>query len=49
MDLSNFYLITPMQEYEYMHLHLNLIPYKIIQCYNLLDLVNDQGWVYVKI
>jgi hypothetical protein len=49
MDLSNFYLMTPMKEYEYMRLCLDLIPDKIVQQYNLHELVNDQGWVYVKI
>lgn len=48
MDFSNFYLMTPIQEYKYKCL-LNLIPNKIIQRYNLLDLANDQGWVYVEI
>jgi hypothetical protein len=49
MDLSNFYLMTPMKEYEYMQLRLELIPDKIIHQYNLRDLVGEQGWVYVII
>ncbi len=48
MDLSNFYLMTPMKEYEYMRLRLEVIPDKIIRQYNLRDLVNKQGWVYVE-
>jgi hypothetical protein len=49
MDLSNFYLMTPMKEYKYMRLCLDLIPNEIVQKYNLHDLVDDQGWAYVKI
>jgi hypothetical protein len=49
MDLSNFYLVTPMKEYKYLCLQLELIPDKIICQYNLRDLANEQGWVYVKI
>jgi hypothetical protein len=49
MDLSNFYLMTPMQEYEYIWLWIELIPQKIIHQYNLRDLVNEEGWAYVKI
>jgi hypothetical protein len=49
MDLSNFYLMTPMTDYEYMRLRLNLIPDEIIRRYNLLDQVDGQGWIYVEI
>jgi hypothetical protein len=49
MDLSNFSLMTPMKEYEYMRLRLKLIPDKIIRHYNLRDLIDEQGWVYVEI
>jgi hypothetical protein len=49
MDLSNFYLMTPMKEYEYIQIRLKLIPDKIIHQYNLRELVDDQGWVYVEI
>ncbi len=49
MDLLNFYRMTPMKEYEYMRLCLDLIPNKIVQKYNLHNLANGQGWVYVKI
>ena len=49
MDLSNFYLMTPMSNYKYMRLSLDLIPDEIVQRYNLLARVNNQGWVYVEI
>jgi hypothetical protein len=38
-----------MLEYEFMRLQLELISNKIINKYNLRDLVDNQGWVYVKI
>jgi hypothetical protein len=49
MDLANFYLMTPMKEYEYMQLRLKLTPNEIIHQYNLKDLINEQGWVYLEI
>jgi hypothetical protein len=42
IDLANFYLMTPMMEYEYMRLQLELIHDEIIDNYNLRDLVNNQ-------
>ncbi len=41
--------MTPIKEYEYMRLRLKFIPNKIIRQYNLGDLVNEQGWVYIRI
>jgi hypothetical protein len=35
--------MTPTKEYEYMQLQLKLIPN------NIIDLVDEQGWVYIKI
>jgi hypothetical protein len=35
--------MTPTTEYEYMTLRLELIPNKIIDKYNLRDLVDNQG------
>jgi hypothetical protein len=40
--------MTPIKEYEYMQLQLKLISNEIHQ-YNLNDLVDEQGWVYIKI
>jgi hypothetical protein len=47
-DIHNFYLNTPMPHYEYMRLHISLIPEEIIQQYNLLPLVHN-GYVYIEI
>ncbi len=49
IDLANFYLNTPMPNPEYMGLHLDIIPEEIIIAYNLRDLVEPNGWVYVEI
>jgi hypothetical protein len=49
INLTNFYLMTPMSEYKYMRLCLELIPNKIITKYNLCHIVDKQGWVYVEI
>jgi hypothetical protein len=49
INLANFYLNTPMLNPKYMHLHLDIIPDKIINYYNLCDIVTPDGWVYIKI
>ena len=48
MDISNFYLGSPMVRPEYLRLPIKLIPDEIIQQYKLKDIEED-GWVYVKI
>ena len=49
IDLANFYLKTPMADPEYMRIGLEIIPKEIIVKYNLWDLVNEEGWVYIEI
>jgi hypothetical protein len=49
VDLSNFYINTPMPSPEYMHCHLDIIPNKIIIHYNLCNIVTPDGWVYIEI
>ena len=48
MDISNFYLGTPMERPEYMRLPIKIIPQEIIEKYKLRD-IESEGWVYVKI
>jgi hypothetical protein len=48
LDLKNFYLGTPMEEYEYMRLHISDIPDEIIQEYNLHELTHND-WVYIEV
>ena len=49
INLANFYLSTPMPNPKYMHLRLDIIPNKIIDHYNLHDIVTPDGWVYIEI
>ena len=48
-DVKNFYLATPMDKPEYMRIPLALIPDAIIKQYNLRDLADANGMVYVRI
>ena len=48
MDVSNFYLNTPLDRPEFMRLPIKIIPKEIIDKYNLNDIV-DKGWVYFRI
>ena len=48
LDVKNYYLGTPMDNYEYMFLPINLIPQEIIDHYNLHNIVH-KGKVYVEI
>ncbi len=49
INLTDFYLNTPMPNPKYMHLRLDIIPNKIIGHYNLCDIVTPNSWVYIKI
>ncbi len=49
IDLTNFYLNTPIPNPEYMHLCLDIIPDEIIIHYNLCNIVTPDRWVYIKI
>ena len=48
-DIGNFYLSTPMQQYEYMFMHLKDIPEDTITKYNLHNIVqNDKIYVEIR-
>ena len=47
MDISNFYLGTSMKRTAFMRLPIKVVPQKIIDKYELQNIVND-GWVYVR-
>ena len=49
MDISNFYLGSPMKRKEYMRIKLTDIPQEIIDEYQLRDLASSDGWVFVEI
>ena len=48
MDVSKFYLSSPMEHPEFMRMPIKIIPQKIIDQCNLLD-IDDDGWVYIRI
>ena len=48
-DIKNFYLNNDIPDPEYMKFHISTIPQEIIDKYNLLEIVNNHGFVYVKI
>ena len=48
-DVKHFYLNNDLPDPEYMKLHLHIIPQEIIDKYALHDLVDKDGWVYLKI
>jgi hypothetical protein len=49
VGIKDFYLNTPLERYEFMRLSLSMIPNKIIQQYQLQQLVTTDGWVYIEI
>jgi hypothetical protein len=48
MDIKNYYLGTPLPQFEYMKMLLSCFPDEIVQKYNLKVLSVD-GWVYIEI
>ena len=49
IDIKNFYLGTPMKEYEYIKIHLSKIPDEIIEKYELKSKADEEGFVYIEI
>ena len=49
IDISNFYINTPMNRYEYMRMKLDMFPDDVIEEYNLRDKVETNGYVYIKV
>jgi hypothetical protein len=49
IDLANFYLNTPMKHYKYMHLWLDILPQEIMDKYDVTNIADANGWVYVEI
>ena len=49
IDISNFYLHTPMTQYEYLKLKLCDIPDEIIKLYSLHEKATTDGSIYVEI
>jgi hypothetical protein len=49
MDISNFYLMTPLLRPEYLRIKLTDLPDEIINEYRLRKLVNAKGFVFVEV
>ena len=49
IDISNMYLNTPLQEYQYMRFNINMIPQEVINHYGLKNKATNDGWVYCEI
>ena len=49
IDISNFYLNTLMDRYEFMRMKLEIFPDDVIEEYNLRDKVEPNGYVYIEV
>ena len=49
INISNMYLNTPLQEYQYMKFNINMIPQEVINLYKIQNKVTSNGWVYCEI
>ena len=49
LDLKDFFLGTPLMEFEYMRIPRHCIPDSIMDLYNLWDMIEDDGYIYVRI
>jgi hypothetical protein len=49
IDIKDFYLMTPMQQYEYLRMKLELFPPDIIDEYGLRDKVDANGNVFCEV
>ena len=47
MDISNFYVMTPLKHPEFIHINIQDIPDKIINEYNLKEKIPPNGSVYI--
>jgi hypothetical protein len=48
MDISNFYLMTPLHHPEFIHVKLSDIPDEVIEEYKLREKATKNGSIYVK-
>jgi hypothetical protein len=49
LDLKDFYLNTPMARPEFIRIKLADIPEDVIECYNLREIVDADGYVYCRV
>jgi hypothetical protein len=48
LDITNFYLDTPLDCYEYVRIPINLVPPEIIEEYQVMHLVTN-GYIYAEV
>ncbi len=48
MDISNFYLMTPLHQLEFIQMKLSNIPDKVIEEYKLREKATPDGSIYIK-
>jgi hypothetical protein len=49
INLKDFYLNTPMDQPEYMHMNISDLPPNFVKAYNLINLATNYGTFYIKI
>ena len=49
MDIFNFYIQNDLEDFQYIWLHISMIPQKIIEEYNLTSMVEPDWWCYAEI
>ena len=49
IDIKDFYLMTPMERYEYFSMKIDVFPDDIIEEYNLRSMVDDRGFVHCEV
>ena len=49
LDISNFYLMTPLDRYEYICMNLSDFPDEVIEQYKLRDIATPDGSVFTEI
>ena len=49
MDISNFYLMTPLKRKEYLRMRITDMPDNVIDQYKLRDKVTKDGWIFVAV
>jgi hypothetical protein len=48
MDISNFYLMTPLHRLEFIRIKLTDIPDKVIKEYKLREIATKNGSIYIR-
>ena len=49
LNVKDFYLNTDLDVWEYMKMEINIIPEEVTKEYNLRDIVDENGYVYMQI